>query len=492
MSTNSPKTYDSIVIGSGQAGSPLALALAKAGRQTLLIEKEHIGGCCINEGCTPTKTMIASGRVAYLSKKGADYGVRSRVEPIVDMLKVRERKRAIVESFRSGSENRIKGSGVDVLMSNAKFVGEKVVSVNMKDGEEELYTAPEFFINVGERPVIPSLDGLEEVMQKAPERVLDSTSIQELDEVPKSLIVLGGGPVGLEFAQLFQRLGSQVQILQRNKQLLPHEDPELAQNLLDILKGEGLEITCGVETNSIGYDPRSNFPIYFTTKSSPNAVEELISGTHVLLATGRRPNTDLLNLAAVNVATTPRGYIQTNPFLETTCPGIYALGDCTESPKFTHISYDDFRIIRDNLNLLPHPSSSSLDIVRSPHSTETRKNLIPYVTFTDPQLAHVGLHLHDIPLDQRQNIKVAKMPMSYVARALETDEARGMMKAVVNGETGQILGFSCLSVEGGELMSIIQTAMMGNVKWWDLREAVWAHPTWAECLNNLWGFLEDV
>jgi pyruvate/2-oxoglutarate dehydrogenase complex dihydrolipoamide dehydrogenase (E3) component len=279
--------------------------------------------------------------------------------------------------------------------------------------------------------------------------------------------------------------------VQRRKQLLPHEDPELAQNLLEILEEEGLEISCGVETKSIGYNPHSNSPICLTIKSSPDSLEEHVSGTHILLATGRRPNTDLLNLSATNISINPRGYIQTTPLLETTCPGIFALGDCTGAPAFTHISYEHFRIIRDNLNLLPHPSPSSLDKVPKSHSTASRKNLIPYVVFTDPQLAHVGLHLHDIPLDQRENIKVAKMPMSYVARALETDEARGMMKATVNGETGQILGFSCLSVEGGELMSVVQCAMMGDVKWWDMREAVWAHPTMAESLNNLWGFLED-
>lgn len=481
-----------MIIGSGQAGSPLALALAKAGRKTLLVEKEHIGGCCINEGCTPTKTMVVSGRVAYLSKRGVDFGVKTQAEPMIDMIKVRERKRAIVKSFRSGSENRLQNSGVEVLLGKAEFVGEKIVRVALGDGKQVEYTAAEIFINVGERPAIPELEGLIGVMKEIPTRVLDSTSIQELDEVPQSLIVLGGGPVGLEFAQLFQRLGSHVHVLQRAKQLLPREDPEMVRSLLDTLNEEGLEISCGVEVKSITHNPRSDMPICLTIKSTPDTPERHISSTHILIATGRRPNTDLLNLSLTKVTTNPRGYIQTNTFLETTCPGIYALGDCTGAPAFTHISYDDFRIIRDNLHLDPNPSSSSLDKRLPSHTTVSRKNQIPYVIFTDPQLAHVGLHLHDIPLSSRQNLKIAKMPMTYVARGLETDEARGMMKAVVNGETGEILGFSCLSVEGGELMSIVQCAMMGGLKWWDLREAVWAHPTWAECLNNLWGFLEDV
>ena len=186
-----------------------------------------------------------------------------------------------------------------------------------------------------------------------------------------------------------------------------------------------------------------------------------------------------------------RGYITSNAYLETTAPGIYVLGDCKGGPAFTHISYDDFRIIRDNLSLLPNPSPSALDVPPKPHSTETRKPLIPYVCYTDPQLGHVGLHLHDIPLSERKNIQVAKMPMAYVARALETDESRGMMKVVVNSENGKILGFSCLGLEGGEIMSVVQAAMMGGVTWWQMREAIWAHPSLAESLNNVWGFLED-
>ncbi|TID21962.1 putative pyridine nucleotide-disulfide oxidoreductase RclA [Venturia nashicola] len=410
--TASPITYDSIVIGSGQAGSPLATALAKAGRRTLLIEKEHVG-------------------VAVL-----------RICPSEDSSLAWYRRL----SRWSGSENRLKVAGVDVMMGKASFVGEMNLTVDMSDGKEE-------------QPAIPDMSGVKETMKDAPGRILDSTSIQELDEIPKTLIVIGGGPVGLEFAQLFKRLGSQVHIMQRSKQLLPREDPEIVQTLFDILIEEGLDISCGAEIKSMAYHPHSDLPIQITIKSSSDESDSYIAGTHILLATGRRPNTDLLNLAATNVTTNTRGYIQTSPSLETTCPGIYALAF---DKRINH------------------------------HTTDPRKKLIPYVIFTDPQLAHVGLHLHDIPLSARADIKIAKMPMSYVARALEIDEARGMMKAVVNGVTGEILGFSCLSTEGGELMSIVQCAMMGGVKWWDLREAIWAHPTWAECLNNLWGFLEDV
>jgi pyruvate/2-oxoglutarate dehydrogenase complex dihydrolipoamide dehydrogenase (E3) component len=325
-------------------------------------------------------------------------------------------------------------------------------------------------------------------MEKAPARILNSTSIQELGEVPESLIVLGGGYVGLEFAQLFQRLGSKVHVVQRSKQLLPREDPEVTKNLEALLIEEGLDIYCSADAVDLS---ASSSAITLKIRSSANGDTNELQGSHILLATGRRPNTDTLNLPAAGVVTDHRGYVQCNEFLETNVSGIYVMGDCKGGPAFTHISYDDFRIIRDNLDLLPQPSSSSLDKPVKPHSIETRKPLIPYVVYTDPQLGHVGLHLHDIPLSERKNIKVAKMPMSYVARCLETDEPRGMMKAVVNGETGKILGFSCLGPEGGELMSVMQAAMMGGLKWWELREAIWAHPTYAESLNNIWGFLED-
>ncbi|KAF2436025.1 FAD/NAD(P)-binding domain-containing protein [Tothia fuscella] len=485
------KVFDAIVIGSGQSGTPLATALVKSGRKTALVEKSHIGGCCINEGCTPTKTLIASGRAAYMARRGPGYGIPSHVDGAADMIKVRQRKRDIVSNWREGGEKRLKNAGVTVFMGDAKFVGEKEITVESDVGQEEVLKANLIFINVGERPAAPPLDGLEGVIATLPEKVLDSTSIQELGEVPESLIVLGGGYVGLEFAQLFQRLGSKVHVIQRAKQLLPREDPDLAESMKDILMEDGLKVHCSTEAKHITVDPLAQQPITLTTHSKLDDSTSTVTGTHILLATGRRPNTDTLNLAASGVQTDSTGYIPTNEYLETSVPGIYALGDCKGPPAFTHVSYDDFRVIRDNLDLLPYPSASSFGKPIKPHSINTRKSAIPYVCYTDPQLGHVGLHLHDIPTSERKNIQVAKMPMSYVARALETDESRGMMKAVVNGETGDILGFSCIGIEGGEIMAVVQTAMMGGLKWWDLREAIWAHPSLAESLNNIWGYLED-
>jgi pyruvate/2-oxoglutarate dehydrogenase complex dihydrolipoamide dehydrogenase (E3) component len=413
------------------------------------------------------------------------------------MAKVRGRRDTIVNQFRGGGESRLAAAaGVDVLMGTARFVGVKEVAVALREGGEVVRCKAEWvFLNVGERPVVPEIEGLEEVKGEVPGRVLDSTSIQAIGEVPASLLVLGGGYVGVEFAHLFSRLGSKVTIVQRGKRLLPREDPEIVEELRKILVEDGLEVICEAQATHISTSDDVESPITLNVKSSITGVTSTHKGSHILLATGRRPNTDTLNLEATGVSTDKRGYIPALPDLSTGVSGIWSLGDVNAGPSFTHVSYDDFRIIRDNLGLLPNPSSSSLD-KPTPRTLEGREKILPYVVYTDPQLGHVGLHAHDIPVSSplrtEKRLKVAKMPMSWVARALETDETRGMMKAVVDGESGEILGFTCLGIEGGEIMSVVQMAMMGGVKWWKLREAIWAHPTLAESLNNLWGSLEDV
>jgi pyruvate/2-oxoglutarate dehydrogenase complex dihydrolipoamide dehydrogenase (E3) component len=475
--------YDAIVIGSGQAGNPLAIALAKAGRRTAIIESKHVGGCCTNDGCTPTKTMIASGRVAYLTRRGTnDYGVRILVgdndEVVVDMQRVRERKREIVKTFGSGSERRLKEAGVDIVMGTASFFGEKEIMVTLNDGGDCRLSADQIFLNTGERAAIPKLDGLEKVRQEDSQRVLDSTSIQELGEVPGSLLILGGGYIGLEFGQLFKRLGSQVTIVQRASRLMPREDSDITDCLHKILVEDGVSILLSTEAVSISI---SESQIELVVRGKHSSEAKTLRGSHILLAVGRRPNTDMLNLAKAGITAHLKGYVQTNERLETSVKGIYALGDVKGPPAFTHISYDDFRILRDSLGLTNGQIKT--------RTTSSRDGIVPYVAYTDPQLGHVGLHVNEVPAGVK--VKVAKMPMSYVARALETDETRGMMKAIVDAETSQILGFTCLGIEGGELMSAVQVAMMGRVTYQQLEDAVFAHPSIAESLNNLWGFLED-
>jgi pyruvate/2-oxoglutarate dehydrogenase complex dihydrolipoamide dehydrogenase (E3) component len=475
MATN--LQYEVIIIGSGQSGTPLAAAFAKAGQKTALIEREHIGGSCINEGCTPTKTLIASGRIAYLVRKGLNYGIHTSEHEtdgnvaVVDMLKVRQRKRDIVASFRSGSETKLRDAGVDALTGEASFVDEKTLKYKDSGGNVRTVQGQKIFINVGARPAPPLLEGIGLLDQKA---VLDSTSIQELDEVPGHLVVIGGGYVGVEFAQLFRRLGAKVTIIQRGRQLLPHEDEEIAHLLRNIFQEDGLTVHLNSDPVRIAPSP-SGFTLYFHANNGDRTVE----GTHILFATGRIPNTDRLKPEAAGIDLDKKGYIVTNEYLETSSPSIFAMGDVKGPPAFTHISYDDFRILRSNMLSLP------------PTRLSIKDRIVPYVVFTDPQLAHVGLHEKEARVKfPNKRIQTAKMPMAYVARALETDESRGMMKAVVDGDTGLILGFSCLGVEGGEIMSCVEIAIIGNVPYQKLRDAVLAHPTLAESLNNIWGFLE--
>jgi pyruvate/2-oxoglutarate dehydrogenase complex dihydrolipoamide dehydrogenase (E3) component len=458
--------YDAIIIGAGQAGGPLSTALAQDGQKTAIIERVHVGGTCINEGCTPTKTMVASARVAYLTRRAADYGVETG--PVsIDMKVVRKRKRDIVESFRSGSQRRIvSAEGVDLLMGEARFVGPKVVEVHLNNGEIRTLTANTIFINAGDRPSIPPIDGIKDVL------TLDSTSIMELDSVPEHLLVFGGSYIALEFGQMFRRFGSRVTIIQRSAHLLSREDTDIADEVANILREDGVEIL--LEASVLHVAQNLNGSVEMVVRTADG--EQILTGSHLLVAAGRVPNSDWLNLKAAGIETDKRGFIRVNEKLETNVPGIYALGDIKGGPAFTHISYDDFRIIR--TNLIEHGDAS------------IRDRLVPYTVFIDPQLGRVGLSESEARASGRA-IRVAKMPMNYVARALEIDESRGFMKAVVDAESGQILGCAVLGIEGGEIMAMLQMAMMGKLPYTVLRDAVFAHPTLAESLNNLFGMFEE-
>lgn len=458
--------YDAIIIGAGQAGGPLSTALAGAGLKTALIEQEHVGGTCINEGCTPTKTMVASARVAYLARRAADYGVHTG--PIsIDMTVVRKRKRDIVESFRGGSQRRIEGTkGVDLLLGQARFVGEKTLEVTLQTGEIQQLSAEKIFINAGARPAKPVLAGVEQVP------VLNSTTIMELDSVPEHLLIIGGGYVGLEFGQMFRRFGSRVSIIQRGSHLLAREDDDVADAVAEIMREDGIELY--LQSTPLHVEHLNGGQLQLRIRTSDG--EQVLRGSHLLMAAGRTPNTDHLNLAATGLHADDHGFIPANERLETSVAGIYALGDIKGGPAFTHISYDDFRIIR--TNLLEHGSASIHD------------RLVPYTVFIDPQLGRVGLTETEARAQGRA-IRVAKMPMNYVARALETGEARGLMKAIIDAQNGQILGCAILGIEGGEIMSALQIAMMGKLPYTVLRDAVFAHPTLAESLNNLFTGLDS-
>jgi len=456
--------FDTVIIGTGQSGKPLAIALGRAGWKVAVIEREHVGGTCINVGCTPTKTMVASGRVAYLARRARDYGVNAgRVT--VDIRRVVKRKRRVVESFRNYGQTRLeKTANVELIFGEARLKDAKHVVVELRSGGRRELAGKRIVVNTGGRPAVPPIRGLDRVP------FLDSTSIMELTEVPRHLIVLGGGYIGLEFCQMFRRFGARVTVVNRDPRLVLREDPDVSAEVERILKEDGIEIL-----NS------THVTLLEKVKTGVRAVLETgegarkISGSHLLLALGRVPNTDRLNLAAAGVQTDELGYIEVNARLETNVSGIYAIGDVKGGPAFTHISYDDFRILRENwLN------SGNATIEGRP---------VPNCMYIDPQLATVGLNETEA---QKRGIdfRVAKLPMTGVARAQEMSETRGFMKAVVDAKTQQILGCTVLGVEGGEIMSMLQIAMMGKLPYPAIKEAIFAHPTLAESLNNLFMTLD--
>jgi pyruvate/2-oxoglutarate dehydrogenase complex dihydrolipoamide dehydrogenase (E3) component len=451
--------YQAIVVGSGQAGTPLCQALAAAGLRTALIERVHVGGTCINEGCSPTKTMVASGRVAYLARRGADYGVNTG-SITVDMNRVRARKRDIVAKFRNGTQARIeKTPNLELLFGEASFTGPRSIQVRLKDGSQRTLTADKFFINAGCRASVPPLEGLQAVP------FLDSTSIMELDALPEHLLVIGGGYIGLEFGQLFHRFGSRVTIVQQASQLLRGEDSDVATEVLNIMQQDGIDVLLNGKVERVAKEgPQIKLAVTTAGES------RTISGSHLLVATGRVPNSDMLNVTAAGIATDKRGFLQVNSKLETNVAGIYALGDIKGGPAFTHISYDDFRIVRTNL------------IEKGSASTDGR--LVPYTVFIDPQLGRVGLTEMEARA-KNLKIRIAKMPMSRVARALEVDDSRGFMKAMVDADSGQIIGAAVLGLEGGEVMALLQLAMMGKLPYTVLHNAIFSHPNLSESLNNL-------
>ena len=459
--TSDYETFDAIVIGAGQAAKPLAIALGGAGWKTAVIERKHVGGSCINFGCTPTKAMAASARVAYLARRADDYGVRTGAVE-VDLASVVQRKNAIVSRFRDSVREALEGAdNVELIFGHAAFEGPHALAVRLNAGGSRKLAAGHVFINTGTRAAIPPIPGLDRVP------MLDASSIQDLDTLPRHLLVIGGSYIGLEFGQMFRRFGSQVSIIQRGPQLLPHEDPDVAEAVYNILAEDGLKVY--LEADVLDASRGQGDDQAVLNLQLPSGPMRL-PGSHVLAATGRTPNSDDLNLAAAGVETDDAGYIKVNERLETNVPGVYALGDVKGGPAFTHIAYDDYRVLK--ANLLEHGQAT---ISGRP---------VPYAVFIDPQLGRIG-QTEAQAKESGRRILVAQLPMSGVARALETGEPRGFMKAVLDADSGLILGCAVLGLEGGELMSMLQLAMMGGIPYPRLRDAIFAHPTLAESLNTL-------
>ncbi|MFN6462941.1 MAG: mercuric reductase [Nostoc sp. DedVER02] len=457
--------YDDIIIGGGKAGKTLAPALVADGRKTALVERSlnMIGGGCINIACIPTKTMVASASVANTVRNSAAYGVKANT-PIVNLVEVIQRKRTVVQSAREINLHNLETAlDRNLIIGEARFVAPKTIEVTTSEGNNRLLTAERLFINTGTRPLIPAIPGLTEV------EFLTSESIMELEHLPEHLIVLGSGYISLEFAQMFRRFGCRVTVIGQSEQILSQQDSDIAIAVQTLLEQDGIEFL--LKAKVLKVDRTGNETIL---QIQVGDREITLQGSHLLVAVGRAPNSESLNLAAAGVATDTRGFIQVNERLETNIPGIWALGDINGGPQYTHISLDDYRIIKANL------------IDGGNRSTGDR--LLPSCLFIEPELAHVGLTETEAQ-QQGYAIRVAKIDASAVPRARTLGQTDGLLKAIVDVDTGRILGCSLLCHEAGEVISTVQMVMQAQMPYTVLRDGILTHPTMTEGLNILFSKL---
>jgi pyruvate/2-oxoglutarate dehydrogenase complex dihydrolipoamide dehydrogenase (E3) component len=453
-----PEQFETLILGSGTGGKLMAWHMAGSGRLTAVVERRWIGGSCPNIACMPSKNEIFSARVAHLARHGAQFG--TVVGPVtVDMATVRRRKRDMVEAQIAKHLQNYKTSGAELIMGAGRFVAPKTLEVQLNDGGTRVLAGEQVFVNVGTHAAIPSVPGLEAA------RPLTHIEALELDYLPQHLIVIGGGYVGLELAQAYRRFGSNVTIIESGPQLMSREDFDVSHEMRRIVSDEGVQVLVEAELLRVRGQSGKGVTLVVRTTSG----EQNIEGSDILLAAGRVPNTAGIGLEAVGVELDSRGYIRVNERLETSAPGVWALGESAGSPQFTHISEDDFRIIRDNL---------------AGGQRSTRDRQVPYCMFTDPPLAHVGLSEGEAA---RRGIitRVARMPTSAVLRAQATGETQGFMKALVGDTDDRIVGFTMIGAEAGEVMAVVQMAMMADLPYWRVRDAVLAHPTMAEGLGFL-------
>jgi len=454
------KTYDAIVIGSGQGGVPLATNFAKLGWRVALIEEGQLGGSCINYGCTPTKTMIASARVAHTAKRGAEFGVHTG-KVRIDMGEIVARKNQVSGSFRSGIESQVENnSNLTLHRGRGRFTGPHEVEVN---GEK--LSSDKIFINTGTRPRIVSIPGLDQVAY------LTNRNVMDLPAVPAHLIALGGNYLGLEFGQLFRRLGSDVTVIELADQIVPREDAEISQGLKEALEGEGMTFRLGARTTKVA---KTDDGVAVTVEIKGGAAET-IKGSHLLVSIGQTPNSDDLGLDKAGIETDQAGFIRHNGKLETNVPGVWVLGDVKGGPAFTHVSYDDYVVITDNL---VNGKARTID-----------NRIVPYALYTDPELGRVGLSEHEARA-KGYRLKIGRLPMEFVARAIERGETKGLMKIVINADNDRILGAAILGPEGGELVQTLMALMMADAPWTLFKDAMFIHPTLAEGFFSLMASVE--
>jgi pyruvate/2-oxoglutarate dehydrogenase complex dihydrolipoamide dehydrogenase (E3) component len=461
----SVENYKNVIIGSGEGGKYLAWHLAQSGQQTVVVERRWIGGSCPNVNCLPSKNEIWSAKVADLVHHASRFGVTVG-SASADMAAVRKRKREMVEGLIAMHLDRYKATGAELIMGEAKFTSSKTLDVRLNDGGARTLTGERIFLNLGTRAAIPPVPGLAE------SQPLTNIEILELDRLPEHLIVIGGGHVGLEFAQAYRRFGSRVTILELGPHLLANQDPDVVTALLEIFASDGIDVIAPAEILSV--QGRSGTGVSLRVRTSSG--ERTITGTDILVATGRVPNTAGMGLEVAGVELDQRGYVKVDDRLQTTTPNVWAIGECAGSPQFTHISLDDFRVIRDNLAGI---------------NRTTRDRMIPSCLFTDPQVAHFGLT--ETEADRRGiSVRVLKLPMAAVLRTRTIEETRGFMKALIEADGDRILGFTMVGPEAGEVMAVVQMAMLAGLPYTVLRDAILTHPTMAEGLNALFSSAKQV
>jgi pyruvate/2-oxoglutarate dehydrogenase complex dihydrolipoamide dehydrogenase (E3) component len=450
--------YENLVIGSGEAGKYLAWTMAKAGHQIAMVERENLGGSCPNVACLPSKNLIYSARVASLARRGAEFGLEMGSLSI-DMAGVQRRKRLMVEEQHQVHVDLGVASGMELIMGNARFIAPRTVEISLNEGGARTILADRVFLALGSRSPMPNIPGL------AAAQPMTHIEALNLDRLPEHLVVLGGGYVGLELSQGMRRFGSQVTVMEAGPQLARHEDSDVGAALLELFRDEGIDVL--LETHAARIEGRSGQKVLIHAKDQ--AGERILEGTDILVATGRMANTDGIGLELTGVELDGRSYIKVNERLETTAANIWAMGDCAGSPLFTHVAFDDFRVVYGNLN---------------GGNRTTKNRLVPFCLFTDPELARVGRNESEA---RRDGIayRVAKMRAADVLRNVTVSEPRGFLKMLIGANSDEILGFTAFCFEASEPMAAVQTAMIGRMPYTTLRDAIFAHPTMSEGLVGL-------
>lgn len=458
MKIKNSDRYEFLVLGSGEAGKYLAWTLARQGKRVAVIERRYIGGSCPNIACLPSKNIIQSAKVASYFFRSEEFGI-TKDNCKIDMAVVRDRKRQMVKGLVDVHLANYKATGAELIMGSGRFVAAKTIEVTLAEGGTRVLQGEKVIINTGTRALLERIPGLAEA------KPLTHVEALELDQIPEHLLIIGGGYIGLEFAQAMRRFGSRVTVIDRNERLANREDDDVSDGLSQLFLDEGIEVITGAEVVSV--EGKSGESI--TVRVTQTGVEKILTGSHVMVATGRKPNTDGIGLETAGVEITERGHIKVNERLETTAAGVWAVGECAGSPQFTHIAFDDFRIVRDNL--------------AGGHRVTTDRQ-VPFCLFTDPEVARIGLgekEANKLGIAYR----LAKIPMATNLRTRTLSETRGFMKALIDTQSDRILGFTVFGVGGGEIMSTVQVAMLAGMPYTGLRDAIFTHPTLLEGLIPL-------